>query len=53
MSGYPSLTLRSHSVPQSSVDSFVKPTENARDWFGSLFIKVQQTIIDPGIFGSK
>ena len=52
MSAYPSLSLRSHAVSQSAVDSFVTPAENLH-WFGSLVNRARQIIIDPSIFGAK
>jgi len=52
MSGYPTLTLKSHVVSHSSEDNFVKPDEDAH-WFGTVVNRVRQIIIDPSIYGTK
>ena len=50
MSGYPSLTLKSHTVSSSVTDSFVKPAEEAH-WLGALVSKLRNLLVNPSLFG--
>ena len=52
MSGYPSITLQSHTTLQSSDDSFVQHSQNTHRGI-TLLNKLRSIFTEPSIFGGK